>query len=190
MSSRRDLDYEYARAEMQEAAEQEHERRRERSQPAQDFKRGTERSINELGDTLFTADTRQPSEVLSEQQASSREWIYLRTKRAGYETGRTNASIEIQRDERGMLSNRTWVHDVIITPSYRDQGYDDALLQEVELHARRFGSTEVYYSLGMDDREEPPAYLERNGYRVRSGGLSGKEAYKPLMLLDKESDRR
>ena len=182
MNQRRDVRYHHELEAMQEAAEREQRQARERSRPARAFKSGVERPISDLGDTLFTADMRSQREVLWEQAASSREWIYLRTRRAGQETGSGNASIEIQRDERGdIIANRTWLHDIIITPPHRDQGYDDVLLQEVELHARRFGSTEVYYALGIDDDGELPPALERNGYRMRPGGLSGREAYKPLI---------
>lgn len=190
MTSRRNLEFEQGRAEIQAVAERENQELRERSHSARDFMAGVERPINDLGDMLFTGNMRRPRDVLAEQTGASREWMYLRTKHAGYETGRINASIEIERDAQNPPKNRTWLHDMIITPLYREQGYDDVLLQEVELHARRFGSTEVYYSLGVDDHGELPAYLERNGYRVRSGGLSGKEAYKPLLPLENEDDKR
>ena len=188
MDSPRDLERKDIQAEIQEAAEREHQSRRERSHAARDFMVGVERPINDLGDTLFTGNMRPPRDLLSEQTGYSREWIYLRTKHAGYETGRINASIDVQRDEPGLASNRTWLHDMLITPLYREQGYDDVLLQEVELHARRFGSTEVYYALGADDHGKLPPYLERNGYSLRSGGPSGKEAYKPLMPLKRVDD--
>lgn len=190
MTSHRNFELEHLQTEVQAAAEREYQELRERSHSARDFMAGVERPINDLGDTLFTSNMRQLRDVLAEQTGASREWMYLRTKHAGYETGRINASIEIERDAQDPPKNRTWLHDMIITPLYREQGYDDVLLREVELHARRFGSTEVYYELGADDHGKLPPYLERNGYRLRSGGVSGKEAYKPLLPLENGDDKR
>lgn len=167
---------------MQEAAELEYQRLRELSRRLDSpLLPGIERLITDRGDILFTSDMRPTDEVTSEQGAFSVQSLMLRMTRAGQPTGGANAKIEIERDEHGIISNRTRLQCLEVGRSYRGEGLGDCLLQEVELHARRYGSTEIY---GLYSAEGDPTkvrvFYERHGYHFRRRESGGEEVYKPL----------
>lgn len=141
---------------------------------------GTDRPINQRGDRLFTSDRPEQRALAAEQQVYRNNQFHLRTTRGGTETGRTAATLELQRDEHGIVSNRTRLNFIEVHPPYRGQGHSDAMLDEVEQQARRYGSTEVYGAFEPTEaREHARVMYERNGYLFRPHG-SALEVYKPL----------
>jgi GNAT superfamily N-acetyltransferase len=179
------LDTEPPVAETQEAAEQQLQRRLEATRPAFNTGlKGSERRINDRGDTLFISDMRQPSDLAMEQNLTSNEQFFLRTMRAGQETGRASASIQVERDVDGNATSiRTRLHDIEVHAPYRGEGHGDSMLQEIERQARRFASTEIYglYS-ASGDSSRVRAFYERNGYRFRARSNGGEEVYKSLLI--------
>jgi GNAT superfamily N-acetyltransferase len=183
MSRRDNLNEQHPAEETRESVEQDRQRQLEDARPTINTGlKGVERPINDRGDTLFVSDTRPPLDVALERSVTSNERFFLRTMRAGHETGRASASIQIERDEAGYVTrNRTRLHDIEVHGPYRGEEHGDIMLQEIERNARRYASTEVYGLYAASNDSNPVrAFYERNGYRFRPRSDGGEEVYKPL----------
>jgi GNAT superfamily N-acetyltransferase len=180
MSRRTDLDEQQQAEKKREPNEQERHTALEEGHPTiERTLKGIERPINDQGDTLFVSDTRPLLEVALDNSTISNERFFLYSERAGNETGRASASIQIERDENGsVVSNRTRLHDIVVNRPYRGEGLGAIMLQEIEQRARHYASTEVYGQFAGASGER--AFYERNGYRFRPSGFGGEEVYKPL----------
>jgi GNAT superfamily N-acetyltransferase len=189
MSEQVDLRTERSIREMQEQAEREFERLRTYAWRGNHSSlRGIEWPINQRGDHLIVSELRPPREILAdERHAYTNDHFLLRTVRADRETGLASATIQIERDnDAHVIRNRTKIHEMTVHPQFRGEGLGDALIGQIELQARRYGSTEIYGAFDpQGDPERVRAFYRRNGFAFRHTPES-EQVYKILATPDNE----
>ncbi len=150
---------------------------------------GTEWDINQRGDRMLVSKLRLPRDHNNDvQHAYSNDSVLVRTSRAGHETGRGNATIQVERDVGGeIVRNRLRIQELEVHPSFRGEGLGSALLEQLELQARRYGSTEMYGVFSpKDDPDRVREFYRRHGFdfRVTPGG---EQVYKALVTPEQQS---
>jgi len=173
--------------EMKEQAEREYERLWRFSWPGSYHTlRGREWSLNTHGDRLIMSDLGTPHAALErDNRAYTSDIFLLCTTRAGHETGRASATLYTERDEDGVIERvRTRIHELEVHPPFRGAGLGDALLQQIELQARRFGSDEVYDVFSpQGDTERVREFCKRNKFDFRVTP-DGEQVFKTLIAPD------
>lgn len=144
--------------------------------------RGTEWQLNDRGDRILISDHRPPRDTLNDQHAYSSDLVLLRTSRAGQETGLASAAVQIRRDIGGeIVYNRTRIQELLVHSSFRKEGLGSAMLEQLEIHARRFGSTEIYGLFSPEgDVEQVRQFYRQHGYEFRQTP-DGEQVYKALV---------